>query len=337
MDLGKWTGGLCSAMLLAGLSAGFPGPQAVSSLTVDGQEIKQAGTAREAAGSTSGMKKVPAAAALDTLIITFSHVIEPNQEAGFWDSLLWYYPGGNTASDPVRIVIVGQPSPSRDGLTWTFVIEGAIRDSDLVFLRQAELPGDDSSREGLAFLFREAVIGEWDYLRTFNRFPSFRGPPFRESNYEKLLEHMDIDRWVPPYGMNDDGTIDISTQSSCLSQDNFQVGFPRGCLSSLVLFINEPYTARINIYDNIGEFVHSSTQKFGFCGELQNAERKTEQGLTVSDLIWNQKDLQGNFVGSGVYVWNVRLDFESGKSWQIIKSQGIARSREPGLRCAVGL
>jgi hypothetical protein len=76
-------------------------------------------------------------------------------------------------------------------------------------------------------------------------------------------------------------------------------------------------------------------QVFGYCKEFENHNRKTPWGATVNDLIWNQRDAKGNLVGSGVYIWKVALSFENGKSYNISKKQGIARSTEPSLTCAV--
>ena len=57
----------------------------------------------------------------------------------------------------------------------------------------------------------------------------------------------------------------------------------------------------------------------------------------MSWLVWNQRDLDGGYVGNGVYVWKVRYDAIDGGNTipTAVYKQGIVRSVEPELDCAV--
>ena len=88
------------------------------------------------------------------------------------------------------------------------------------------------------------------------------------------------------------------------------------------------------IYDHLGKFVHSSIQRFGKCGELDNILRNRSEGW-LSFLIWNQRDLDGKYVGNGVYIWKVTFKSPGKPAETKIYRQGIARSEPPRRRCAI--
>ncbi|MBF0432710.1 MAG: hypothetical protein HQK83_15610 [Fibrobacteria bacterium] len=46
--------------------------------------------------------------------------------------------------------------------------------------------------------------------------------------------------------------------------------------------------------------IHTSVQRFGYCGEADNPLRRTPKGL-VSWLVWNQKDLDKVFLRQDTY------------------------------------
>jgi hypothetical protein len=146
-----------------------------------------------------------------------------------------------------------------------------------------------------------------------------------------------VDQWIPPLYMTDEGEIDMTAQESCnpsRKQDTSPRPFPRNCLSAVVVISEEAYTADVNVYDNLGKHIHSSLQKFGYCGEQENLQRAQPGGL-MSFLIWNQKNTEGNFVGSGVYIWKVVYKFENGGGRTETYRQGIARGEDPMEGCAV--
>jgi hypothetical protein len=144
-------------------------------------------------------------------------------------------------------------------------------------------------------------------------------------------------QWIPPVNMTEDGSINSKAQDGCGTQAEqaSPVAFPLNCLSVVLVLSEGAYTAEVGIYDNLGKFVHSSRQKFGYCGELKNRHRLQSSGLYASYLIWNQRDVNGNLVGSGVYVWRIKLTYESGKSVKLYERQGIARNGPPAPSCAI--
>jgi hypothetical protein len=146
--------------------------------------------------------------------------------------------------------------------------------------------------------------------------------------------------WIPPMYMRPDGTIDESEQAACeessftVPEDEMLWPVNPNCLSLVQVFTDSAYTARISIYDQTGTLVHSSVQRFGRCGELYNYLRYRSEGL-VSWLVWNVRDFDGNFVGTGVYKWEVEFITSAGVRSQTYK-QGIAcLELEPAANCAL--
>jgi hypothetical protein len=165
-------------------------------------------------------------------------------------------------------------------------------------------------------------------------------PVYSESNYqggrfvpvaEKSSSNAgDIVKWVAPMYMDAQGNVRDELSGSCpasipaaLSSQE-KVDMPKDCLSAMVVYSEGPYKARINIYDNLGKVVHSSTQSFGKCGELENKARAVG-GRFESFLVWNQKEQSGNYVGSGVYIWKVIFETANGQQARL-ERQGIVRT-----------
>jgi hypothetical protein len=105
-------------------------------------------------------------------------------------------------------------------------------------------------------------------------------------------------------------------------------------MSAVSVISEGPYKARVQIFSNLGEFVHASEQQFGYCGEMED-ENRLRPGGFASFLIWNQKDLTGKYVGSGVYIWRVLYRMQDGTSRLEDYRQGIARGVNPSVNCAV--
>ncbi len=281
----------------------------------------------------------------DTMQITLS---EPIQNLGVprWDLLFAYYPGCNKSIDSIPLAhpTALPPAVSADGLTVTFYVSTdlgslAPRTGDCLFMKNdapfadlrflqpspvtVQVEGDDANASFKAFILAPVLSSGPDKLTTKD------GAPI-------ILER----KWFPPMKMNEDGTVDVAAQGQC-NGGWFNEGskaakaIPENCLSILVAITRGGYTASINIFDNLGKFIHSSTQKFGSCGELSNVHRAATGGY-VSMLIWNQKEEDGSFVGSGVYIWQVTFNFDDGTSKTKYYRQGIARGAEPpGGTCAV--
>ena len=95
------------------------------------------------------------------------------------------------------------------------------------------------------------------------------------------------------------------------------------------------YIADVSIYDNLGKWISSSKQSFGSCDELDDPEREYMGGY-LSFLVWNQKNNENKFVGSGLYLWNVTYINDDGSRQVKVYKQGIARSENPSENCAFG-
>ena len=98
-----------------------------------------------------------------------------------------------------------------------------------------------------------------------------------------------------------------------------------GTVSAIQVISTTKYIAKVNIFDNFGNLVHKSVQAFGYQGELGNVARVVPKGL-VSYLVWDQKDMDGQLAGQGVYVWKVAFIFENGKQEIQYTRTGIMRN-----------
>ncbi|MBF0430853.1 MAG: hypothetical protein HQK83_06210, partial [Fibrobacteria bacterium] len=148
-----------------------------------------------------------------------------------------------------------------------------------------------------------------------------------------VLEYQQM--WVKPVGLRMDGTV-AESNGGCTSASHEETGqtvFPELCLSAIQVFSKEGYTADISIFDHFGKFIHQSVQEFGSCGELLNPARRSAYGLQ-SWLVWNQRDLAGDFVGTGVYIWKVRFITPNGTEEKSYR-QGVVRTgQDPAVNCA---
>jgi len=160
----------------------------------------------------------------------------------------------------------------------------------------------------------------------------------KENSYKAItdqLNYTEIEReWIPPIGLQPDGSINTIQQELCINPDKSMTPYPLNCLSTVVVVAQEAYRATINIYDHLGKFIHSSTQQFGYCeSEKENSERYTPIG-SISWLVWNQRNLDNRLVGSGVFIWKVQFSYENGNSQLMMYKQGIARQDNPLQFCA---
>lgn len=179
--------------------------------------------------------------------------------------------------------------------------------------------------------FRENIVGD-----RFQDVVNFNGAQVNIYDEEgKLLERIPHQtkiesKWVAPYNFIN-GKIDPN--APCV--DNQVITeFPPSCLASLIVGSYKSkgaYQATSYIYDHLGQFVTKVSQKFGYCGELDNPSRvqlSSNQHLLLNELIWDLKDTQGRKVGVGVYVWKVLIEFENGDKETIIQRMGTMRESE---------
>ena len=259
--------------------------------------------------------------------------------------------------DRVSFDLVYTPKPGADSNTWIFTVDlsqdGSLRSIDSLSLNPysglADNFGNSTSEfyaelnlgslpynDGVQKQFRSNVVGggtastigfKTESIKVFDEDGKFIEMIERETEISS--------KWVAPYNFIN-GKFD--PQAEC-SDEGTLVEFPIECLASLAIgtFADEgPYTAQVYVYDQMGQFLHTWIQKFGFCGEFDNINRADESAGSnyfVQDLIWDMKDGSGRKAGSGVYLWKVKIDFESGHNETMIKSMGLMRNPD---NCRLG-
>ncbi len=157
--------------------------------------------------------------------------------------------------------------------------------------------------------------------------------PVPDSNFREVdvLPIPIIATWIPPVGLLSDGTL-APPEEQCSHPEPSPQLYPAGCMADIYVTTNHPYTADINIYNDLGENVHHSTQRFGYCGELENSERK--QGPVYSSwLVWNMKDKRGRLAAPGVYMWKIRYTFENRGPFIGWYKTGIACHSDSERKC----
>lgn len=96
-------------------------------------------------------------------------------------------------------------------------------------------------------------------------------------------------------------------------------------IGAMQVVATSAYIANVAIFDNLGNFVQSFTQSFGFRGELANSRRKADKGM-VSYLVRNLKNSKGRKVGNGVYIWKAVFMFKTGKQEIKYVRTGVTRN-----------
>ncbi|MBF0431696.1 MAG: hypothetical protein HQK83_10480 [Fibrobacteria bacterium] len=308
----------------------------------------------------------------DTLVIELSEKIRQTHDMGTpWDSLFMFSPGNDPSIAYPLISLTGSTPivEGPDSLIWTFIVTND-RDNnytpdvdDYIYLNPGAPYVDASPTINKPNPALKIILGvdpkrpidnshiyvpvtgvslndPSSMIATFYIDES-TGLAHPARNAELILNPTTgqlefFQPWVKPAMLQADGTV-LPPDGSCNEQGTEttnQTRYPENCLSTVEVFSKEKYTAEITIFDHLGKFIHSSVQYFGYCGELQNKERRDPKGLR-SWLIWNQKDLEGKIVGSGVYLWKVQFNTTAGKHTGLYR-QGVVRSgAEPAINCAI--
>jgi len=198
------------------------------------------------------------------------------------------------------------------------------------------LSGINTDVEGLGLDNPKAILALGEYIDGEYVIPGAEVMQIRDAQ-GNVVGTRPIKFWFRPVYMTDQGVIDEAAQEACNDQapeaQSLQI-YPENCLSTVYVFSEGAYIAHISIYDHLGKFVHSSVQRFGYCGELKNTLRNRPEGW-LSYLVWNQKDNDGKYVGNGVYVWKVKYESPDYPPFTAFYRQGIARSVPPAAACAV--
>ncbi|MBF0433098.1 MAG: hypothetical protein HQK83_17600 [Fibrobacteria bacterium] len=305
----------------------------------------------------------------DTLVITLSEKIRPLHSAGNpWDSLFLFMSPNMERSDAYPLISISGFRPQvqgPDSLVWTFIVDNGSdnikpRVNDLLFLNPAAPYADASPAANTPQGLPQTITGveNPNPINNSNIFVPVTGSSLADprsisanlyiDGNGKVLLGRDVvmvtnedggysyaRHWVKPVGLQNDGTVSPSGDlcGSGIIEIRGNTEYPENCLSTVQVLSTDRYMAEITIFDHLGKFVHQSIQSFGYCGELENPVRRSPQGLK-SWLVWNQKDLQENYVGSGVYIWRVKFTSSSGKYIGVYR-QGIVRAGiDPENNCA---
>jgi len=285
----------------------------------------------------------------DTLYITLTEPVDGN---GSRDMFLSVLEDGST----VVIPMIADPITHDGGKTWTVLIDNTpgsptVMADDVISLNpysgindmagnsafqlESMIDGRDGKQSGVSDAFREQV--------TSNIMDGDLNPdvslidisiPVYDTDGNLLTEMYNTaialkDTWVPPAQMDASGNINHNLPCS---DSRFETEFPRGYLASLAIRTEEtdgPYTATVEIWDHLGNFIRSWKQRFGYCGEMENPARRDISGIPgvfVSDLIWNQRNKEGKLVGNGVYIWKYEIVFENGEIRRRTRKMGVARN-----------
>jgi hypothetical protein len=103
-------------------------------------------------------------------------------------------------------------------------------------------------------------------------------------------------------------------------------GMPGG-IGAVQVVSTAEYVAEVSIFDNLGHWVKSFSQAFGYRGELANVKRRAKNGKgLVSFLVWDLKDAQGSRAANGAYIWKIQFRFKTGKQEVRYVRTGLARS-----------
>ena len=292
----------------------------------------------------------------DTLEIQVSEKLKAQ---GDWSHLIRFSKGCVDYKESRPLLTFGEPyaRPAVPGefQTWVVVVDNSPSAQnplvgDCIFLeadgRYTDVPGNRPGRLGVPLKGSDPK----KVIQEFRGYPPVAGlsagnPNFVVANNEvhKGSEGVWSSQgtngswdiiWLPPVGFDETQpgsfrpylppNLDPSSSSIRDAEVANPKHMPSG-ISAVQVISNGRYIAQISIFDNLGNFLRSSTQAFGYQGELRNPWRATSKGQ-VSFLVWDQRDKQGQLAGQGAYVWKVLFLFEDKKTEIYYTRTGIVRS-----------
>jgi len=281
----------------------------------------------------------------DTLIIGFSEKWEPIPSIGNialpYNKMLGFYPYNTTTkqcdlTNP-KLIRLQEPNkapqeytdktiPMESKYVYVFQLSNEFnapkpRQNDCLFITneapitdklgnkplQGRVPTEFEDRQPPArmTIWRPVVGGSKSETNKISLTPGVVSHPYATNTSE----------WIPPLGIQLDGTVKDQFQSgnSCLSTEAVGASTKPlnfNCLSTVMVQTKNRYVAQIQIYDHLGKFIWEGKQRYGYCGEMENPTRLSS-GFNQSWLVWNLRNAQGQEVGTGVYIWRVTLNLEN--------------------------
>lgn len=132
-------------------------------------------------------------------------------------------------------------------------------------------------------------------------------------------------KWIPPVGFSDSGKTvlpnPIPDSSVPVRETTAPKPFPSD-ITAVQVISGGKYKAHVRILDYKKDLVREFDQEFGYQGELQNPSRVVAGGI-ASYLVWDNMTATGKRAGDGVYLWEVRITFESGLVQNMTAKTGL--------------
>jgi len=283
----------------------------------------------------------------DTLVITLSEPLKASQD---FREMIKFAPGCGDYGSAITLTAVNNPTAEANG-QYTVIVDNSVsktpQTGNCIFLntdpgKYTDAAGNPPSQIGtpLKGVDRNRVI------QVFRGYPPVSGLDASSPSYQVAVQDTrdpakagyavngGAVEWITPVGFdesavrNGDGfhgyvPTDIKGAGTTDNDNNGIVDLP-GFISAIQVVSTTRYVAKVNIFDNMGNFVKSFSQSFGYQGELANRNRVVPKGL-VSFLVWDRKDAHGQLAGQGVYVWKVDFLFDSGKQEVQYTRTGLVR------------
>ncbi len=295
----------------------------------------------------------------DTLIITASEPLDSNAHLNPWQGLFRFKTGANcsdpssyTGSQTISTVenLTQLPDPTLGGVqepVFHVVVDNrpgvAVPQlGDCIYLEANS--GFTDLNQNLPSLAGVTLTGAESpkIVRNMNGYPPVSGltpgtSAFKSANGSTSLttktDPSGAFQWIAPVhfpsgwkaGNPYTPTVTVTLSDSADPSTVEAAGvttIPQG-ISTLQVVTAGKYIAHVHLADNLGRFVKSWDQQFGFDGELANPNRTSGSGK-LSYLAWDERDSHGNIAGQGVYVWNVIFETEHGKQILVTRT-GLVR------------
>ncbi len=281
--------------------------------------------------------------------------ITESMAASNWDGLLRFAFKPATCdsnayklSDPVPTLSYTPVGTPPDSFVVVISNSGTVNTpkvNDCIFLERngkyRDVPGNLPGLVGIKITGKDAA----QRITGLNGYPPVDGIAVTDKLYINANKNDPLDKkvvivqgdrivWIEPDGLN----VDFTDQTKFTFKDPLDPTLveTRGLtdlkgvnrdkhISAVQIFTQGRYIAHINLYNNLGHFVKSWVQAFGFKGELNNKVRNSADG-SRSYLAWNQVDSKGQKAGQGVYIWKIVFDMEQNKKETRIVRTGLIRT-----------
>jgi hypothetical protein len=264
------------------------------------------GASPAAAASGNGVVRIP-----DTLRVTLSEPLRPGYPSllrfGKWTDGKCFDRGQS-----LPVAALGAAQASADAMTFVLVLDplaaGPVS-GDCAYLEGngsvLDLPGNATAALGARITGPKPPMD----IRSTAGYPPVSGGGSANPDAVAGL------RWIPPVGFMPGGRfreaeLPAPGQPAVGADPNGAEPLAPGTVLVKVVSAGK-YLAQASLFDNLGNFVTSFGQSFGYKGELDNAARLEPQGYR-SYLVWDGRDAKGRLAGQGVVIWKIDFILDDG-------------------------